>query len=176
MVRPKLKTYAKIAVRGTNIDIETALADLESQTIEFIRQIYIMGDRAYPLHFLFGQPNGHIKHYANNYARKTRKYEDYHTHLDGDELLEGQADTTVYEEQETPETQKAREVVDDGISMTLAEFRVLKFCLMNTTEAKRPLNGLHVYLARNMGVVRARVTRIYKTATQRVVQEVRESM
>lgn len=176
MVRPKLKTYAKMAVRGSNIDIETALADLESETIGYIQHHYMMGEIAYPLHRLFSPQNGHITFYARNYAKKTRKWEDMNTLQDGDELREDQADTSTVEETETDETHQARLVVEDGISLSLSEYRVLKFCMTNTIEAKRPLNGLHVYLSRNMGVVRARVTRIFKVATEKVVDEVRSSL
>jgi hypothetical protein len=43
---------------------------------------------------------------------------------------------------------------------------------MNALEAKRPLNGLHVFLSQTMGVVRARVTKIYKDACDKTKKEV----
>lgn len=185
MVRPKLKTFAKLAIRGTNIDLDVALADLESQTIEYLQHYYVMGEIAYPLHYLFGQPNGVIRHFANNYARKTRKYEETHVldngnNGDNDEGKSGlsawdpQHDVTA-EEAETEMTRRARDIIEDGITLTLSEYRVLKFCLANAAEAKRPLNGLHVYLSRTTSVVRARVTKIYADATKKMVTEARSS-
>lgn len=173
MVRPKLKTFAKTSVRGTNIDLGVALADLESQTIEYIQQSYVMGEIAYILHYLFGQPNGVIRHFANNYARKTRKYEETHVLEDLEASDESAYDPyNPSDEHETDLTKAARSVIDDGVTLTLHEYRVLSFCLANATEAKRPLNGLHVYLSRTMKVVRARVTRIYKDASEKVAREV----
>lgn len=179
LVRPKLKNLAKAAVRGANIDIETALFDLEAQTIEYIQHHYVMGEIAYPLHYLFGQPNGVVRHFANNYARKARRYEAHHVFDDGDEVAGNtKNEEVVYpeverEEPETEATRAARDVLDDGVTLTLTEYRVAKFCLSNATEAKRPLNGLHVYLSRTMGVVRARVTRIWADSTKKLVKEVK---
>jgi len=181
MVRPILKKFAKRAIAGTNIDIETALADLESQTIEYLQHYYVMGEIAYPLHYLFGQPNGVIRHFSNNYARKTRRYEETHVLSDTSEPEAGSAweaqqpSPDEQEELETEVTRAARAVIDDGMTLTLPEYRVLKFCLTNAMEAKRPLNGLHVYLARNMGVVRARVTRIFADAGKKLVAETQNS-
>ena len=179
LVRPKLRTLAKNAVRGVNIDIDIALADLESQTIEYLQHHYIMGEIAYPLHYLFGQPNGVVRHFANNYARKARKYESHHAFTDGDELAgNSKHDEHVIPEEpgtttDTDETREARKVLEDGITLSLHEYRVARFCLHNATEAKRPLNGLHVYLAKTMGVARARVTRIWADSAKKLVREVR---
>lgn len=180
MMRPILKKFAKQAIRGTHIDAETALADLESQTIEYLQHFYVMGEIAYPLHYLFGQPNGVIRHFANNYARKTRRYEETHVlDLDFPDAAETPDENAVRpdaeDESETEATRAAREVIDDGITLTLPEYRVLKFCLSNAIEAKRPLNGLHVFLSHTMGVVRARVTKIYADSTKKLVAEVRST-
>lgn len=178
MVRPKLKIYAKIAIRGTNIPMAVALADMESQTIEYLQQIYVMGDRAYPLHFLFGDKNGYIKHFANNYARKTRKFEATHFLERGDRKRDdGYGDPQwdareEPDEEETETTRRAREVVDDGLTLTLSEYRVMKFCMSNASDAKRPLNGLHIYIARAMGCSRARVTKVFADCRKKLISEV----
>ena len=180
MVRPALMKAAKKAIQGTNIDMATAMTDFESKTIEYLQNLYVMGDRAYPMHFLFGLPNGYIRRFANNYAKKTRRYEAMeHLLLDDksrNQIERHEEHTQTEEETETAETKVAREVIEDGISLTLHEYRILKFCLSNATEAKRPLNGLHVYLARTMGCARARVTKIFADASKRVVQETKASL
>lgn len=180
MVRPKLKMLAHQAVRDSAIDLEVALADLESQTIEYLQHYYVLGEIAYPLHYLFGQPNGVMRHFANNYARKTRKYEDSCVLFDDNKAIQSRLEADLAlnvdkEETHTRETQIARSVVDDGLSLSLLEYRVLKFCMHNALEARRPLNGLHVYLARTMNLVRARVTRIFKDACDKVREETHNS-
>lgn len=194
MIRPKLKALAKIAVSGTGIAIETALADLESQTIEYIQTRFILGEVTYPLHFLFGTPNGWMYRFANNYAKKTRRWEDTHTLFDnrpgrwkerGEEarnknafylgVIDEQAIEAWEEaqaEQETEETSTARKIIDDGLTLSSQEYLIVQFCLENATEARRPLNGLHVYLAKLTGMPRAKVTKIAKDAFEKVKAEV----
>lgn len=203
MVRPKLKSFAKLAIRGTSIDMDTAIADMESETINYIQHHYVMGEVAYPLHRLFSPQNGHITFYARNYAKRTRLFEDNHVLDSGDEVhpqgTEGGAKTPLWDRQrytglhgrpvgpcddvtidededtQTEMTRVARAIIDDGITLSLSEYRVLAFCLANAGDAKRPLNGLHVYLARTMGAVRARVTKMYADATRKLVEETRAS-
>lgn len=177
MVRPKLKTYAKIAIKGTSIDLDIALADLESATIEYIQNHYMMGEIAFPLHYLFGHPNGVIYHYANNYGKKTRRYEDTHElHSEGQDEDGGEdyAPPPDEEENETEETRRAREIIDDGVTLTGEEYQVLQFCLANAAEGKRPLNGLHIYISKVTGIPRTKVAKIYKDATEKVVQAVKD--
>lgn len=175
MLRPKLRTLARFALRGTNITMDVIMADLESATIEALMKNYVMGEIAYPLHYLFGHPNGVIRHYANNYGKKARKYQEAHylvaSALD---LIDAQTSLTYNGElQGNDKATRAREVIEDGMTLSAVEYRVIKFCLDNATEAKRPLNGLHVHLARTMGVIRARVTKVYSDATKKVVAAVR---
>lgn len=172
MVRPKLKLLAKKAIYGTNIDMDVALADMESATIEYIMKNFILGERGYPLHYLFGERNGVMRHYASNYARKTRRWDETFV-LHGD-TIEEEAFDPYQDDEQSDVTTKAREVIDDGMTLNLAEYRTLKFCMTNASEAKRPLNGLHVYLSRAMGVVRARTTRIYSDACKKLKEAVQE--
>jgi hypothetical protein len=178
MLRPKLRALARFAVRETHLNVDMVVTELESATIEALLKNYVMGEIAYPLHYLFGHPNGVIRHYANNYVKKVRRYED--THVIVANLAEQVTDTYeafVDEEDDTTRrTRIAREVIDDGITLNAIEYRVLKFCLTNATEARRPLNGLHVHLAKTMGVVRARVTKIYADALRKVNAAVEEKM
>lgn len=174
MLRPKIRTLARFALRGTNISMDVVMSDLESATIEALMRNYVMGEIAYPLHYLFGHPNGVIRHYANNYGKKARRYQESHflvaSALD---LIDAHALSSYESEpQESERAQRARAVIEDGVTLTASEYRVLKFCLENATEAKRPLNGLHVHLAHTMGVIRARVTKVYSDAAKKVVAAV----
>ena len=181
MVRPALRNFAKSAIRGVNIDPDVALKDFESKTIEYLQTKYVMTDRAYPLHFLFGKHKGWIRKYALNYATKTREFEETHYLQKDDFTNEGEfvgtseLEAAYYvdqpEEEETDLTRMARQVIDDGLTLSLQEYRVMKFCMQNAHDAKRPLNGLHVYLARVTGMPRAKVTKIYADAQKKVVSE-----
>ena len=180
MLRPELKNLTQWAIRGTNIDAGMALADLESYTIELILKKYVMGGVAYPLHWLFGRPHGYINLYANNYAKKTRQYESMQllsgrNEEDEDDSSEPFYDPRDEEEDTTKSTRVARDIIDDGITLTLQEYRILKFCLSNASDAKRPLSGLHVYLGQKTGLGRAKVTRIMKDASDVLVRAVQEA-
>lgn len=175
MLRPKLKTYAKIATRGTSIDLTTALLDLESITIQYLQNRYLMGEIAYPLHYLFGIPHGVIYYFANNYAKKARKYEDTFV-LEDRVLNEDIADDESLEETETKATHVAREVLEDGLTLNILEYRVMKFCLTNALDAKRPLNGLHIYLGKTTGIGRARVTKAMADAKGKLLEETQSSL
>lgn len=185
MVRPKLRVFARQAIRDTNLDFDVALADMESHTIDYIRRYYVMGEIAYPLHYLFGHPQGVMRHFTNNYARKSKRYEETHVLDDASMTWEEQSDANAMrmeaeDEDDTAETtsdvtRRARDIIEDGLTLTSQEYRVMKFCMMNATDAKRPLNGLHVYLSRTMGIPRAKATKVYADATRRVVQETRAS-
>lgn len=174
MVYPKLKTLAEYAIRGTNIDLDTALADLQSMTIELIQKTYVMGDVAYPLHFLFGEPKGRILLYAKNYARSEKRFDEHHAlyanpnDVEEEEGYDPQSD----EDTTTDSTRIARDVLDDGLTLTLQEYRVLSFCLANASDQKRPVNGLHVYLGRVMAQPRAKITKLSSDATEKLKKEV----
>jgi len=177
MVRPKILKLSKYAIRHTSISMDTAVADFESQAFEELRTKYVMGAVAYPLHFLFGTPNGHLFRYANNYGKKTRRFESTHSYGLKEGALEGLL-TSAYTVTENPEalgpnptTQMARNVVEDGLTLSLLEYRIFKFCMTNAGEARRPLHGLHVFLSRSLNVNRARITRIYSDAVAKVSAE-----
>ena len=176
MLRPKLRALARFAIRGTSLELDLVVAELESATIEALLKNYVMGEIAYPLHYLFGHPNGVIRHYANNYAKKARRYEDTYTIVSNLAEQIKDAYEIEHEEEDTKRTRIARDVLEDGITLNVVEYRVMKFCLTNATEARRPLNGLHVHLAKTMGVVRARVTKIYADATRKLQAAVEERM
>jgi hypothetical protein len=61
-------------------------------------------------------------------------------------------------------------IIDDGVTLNSNEFRVIKFCMANANEANntRHIDGLHIYLAKLMGVSRPRITRLYKRAKDKI--------
>lgn len=111
-----------------------------------------------------GEPQ-HVNYAASNRVHGTSwdaileggdslRYDPY-TVQDGDDTLMGRQVT---------------EIIEDGITLNSNEFRVIKFCMTNANEANntRHIDGLHIYLARLMGVSRPRITRLYKRAKDKI--------
>jgi hypothetical protein len=67
--------------------------------------------------------------------------------------------------------QEVMEIIDDGVTLNANEYRVLKFCLQNANEGNeiRMVDGLHINMARSMGVSRPRVTRLYKRGRDKLI-------
>lgn len=198
MVRPALKAFSKKAIRNTAIEPDIALADFESKTIELLQNTYIQGEYGYPLHFLFGQPRGHIRLYSYNYAKDERKNNDHMFLQKSDSLqtwdsLQNKHPTEVDDMAEfygparltgasgcsgsnethyqTDKTSAAREVIYDGVTLDSTSFRVASFCLTNASEAKRPLSGLHVYMSKVTNIPRTKVTKIWSDSCKLLQEE-----
>lgn len=193
LVRPKLKTYSKRIQQSARIDRHEVMTDLESATIETIHKLYVLGGVGFPLHFLFSPKMGHIRFFAINYVKKLRKFGDFHSF--GDEVSVGSEGTQVEDmswnnspglvskswnshydpRDETDETdiytQRVRAIVDDGLTLNLSEYKTLKFCLDNAGKGKKPFNGLHLYLAKQMNVNRARISVVSSEAIEKVKVE-----
>lgn len=59
------------------------------------------------------------------------------------------------------------EAVDDGVSLTLAEYRVMQFCLANANtfdNARSLVTGLHGFLADHAGIQRKTISKYYRSA------------
>jgi hypothetical protein len=65
---------------------------------------------------------------------------------------------------------KALDIVDDGVTFPLSEYRVLRFCLTNANDAASvPTAGLHQHLSKTMRSSRKSVTRLYGLAQRRLL-------
>jgi hypothetical protein len=63
------------------------------------------------------------------------------------------------------------DIIEDGLTLNANEYRALRFCLHNANDSNdiRMIDGLHIHLARMMGVSRPRVTRLYKRGKDKIV-------
>lgn len=62
------------------------------------------------------------------------------------------------------------DVVDDGVTLSLAEYRIVAFCLANAREdSGQPIAGLHQAMARRMRLRRKAVTRLYGLGIRRLL-------
>ena len=68
------------------------------------------------------------------------------------------------------------EIIEDGTTLNMNEYRVLSFCLSHANESNksRLIDGTHTYLATIMGVSRPRITRLYSVARKKIVSIARE--
>lgn len=189
MLRPKLLREATSVMKGLDpqdghVDFDAVMADLESAVIVALVHHYIVGEIAYPLYYLFGPRSGVVTHFAAAYAQRQRKQqrtfvlaEDVYAHVHGHEepaAPEDDIDARLDRARTRDVIATARQVIDDGLSLSLDEFRVMRFCLTNADEtSKRPTNGLHAHIATRMGLVRSWVTKLAADATRKIVDRTR---
>lgn len=198
LLRPKILNTAQFIERGIapiKLERDTIIRDLESAIIMDLIKRYRLGDRAYPLTYLFG-PRGSIYGFALKYIEENNAYyekhtyhqplkfedfEDYLTQLNAIEsmptlpLQYGNAGNEV-----EPETNSFDDIitdvmnfVHDGHTLTLPQYRIMSFCLRNAnTNAVNPTRNLHAYLAGIFGVARILVSRHYMTAARKLIERV----
>lgn len=75
-----------------------------------------------------------------------------------------------YDNGESEMSRQVMSIIEDGATLNSNEYRVIKFCMTNANEANstRHIDGLHIYLAKLMGVSRPRITRLYKRAKDKI--------
>lgn len=77
---------------------------------------------------------------------------------------------------EAPSVTTALNLLKDGVTLNLQEYRILAFCLRNANTntpkvtSRSAARGLHVYLSKIMKLHRTRVTRLYANATRRLIE------
>jgi hypothetical protein len=74
------------------------------------------------------------------------------------------------EDNESEMSQRITDIINDGITLNSNEYRVITFCMSNANESNntRHIDGLHIYLAKLMGVSRPRITRLYKRSKDKL--------
>jgi hypothetical protein len=194
MVEPKIRSLAYATKRALrNATVEELVLEMKSVAVESLLQRFVLGDIYHPLHWLFGEPDGAVVRWAQRKVRDARKESRRTFHFEAaadlDESLiranylssnkrvtSGPADhareSSEYDLR-AAERERASRVLatlDDGISLTAREYRVLSFCLSNAHEGARwATNGLHLELAARLGVSRSYVTRVYGEAIRRLI-------
>lgn len=198
LLRPKvlkMTGWIQRTIAPDHIDQDELIADMESATIEYLLCNYDMGEVAWPLHYLFGYPNGVMRGWAMNFTNKIRRHNKTHYSygLDDDEggddlesrvaqlnrqltrigtpmLLAG----PMYDEQldapvERAPMHAALRAVDDGVTLGLSEYRVLQFCL-NNANPSGSVRGLHSWLAGHADVKRKTITKYYRLGGYRAIE------
>lgn len=197
LLHPKIISTAQFIERGIapfKVERDVIIGDLQSTIITDLLHRYRLGDRAYPLLYLFG-PRGSIYGYALKYVQETRDYYSKHDYRQSDDYVDFEdylsklnaTDTThtlplAYENTLAP-TQPtgdfddivtdALNYVHDGETLTLAQYRVMAFCLRNASVTpEKPAWNLQTYLAGVSNLSRVSLARHYLTATRKLVERV----
>lgn len=202
LLRPKIGKIVQGIMRNIGAvspDPYEVESDVRAAIVEYLLVHYQMGELAFPLYFLFGGKSGVMYRWSLAYAAKVRRswkdtYPIGNIGPNDDGELEARlarvnaaaTDGAVSgwsphqdPEHETHErldgqgmVEQAMRIVQDGTTFSLAEYRVLAFCLRNANDrgARRPIDGLHAFLADQMGVPRSRVTRLFREATETLTE------
>lgn len=194
LLAPKLKSLAKfIRDRCSVLDEDELYGELQSACIEYILVDYKLGERAWVLQYLFAYPRGVMSGWALKYVtrsnsdKRTKQIRlsahtdhgvgssDFETELRNTNMIvtsgrirSGPPDITAHVE-DSDDTdipvQSALRVVDDGVTLSSKEYRVMRFCLSHDDD------GMHVWLADRMNVDRSSgVSRVLKKAAGKVVE------
>lgn len=167
MLRPKLlRTVQSIRymAAGAEVDGDTVLADVESTVVEMLLRHWILGELAFPLHYLFGIQSGVMNRWARAYAARLRRTAGRETV----EIQEGDLvdDGAGYDDRAA----KARVLIHDGVTLSTLEFRVLHFMIEHAEPGKRPNTASLTFLERTTGLSRAALNDIFATAARRIAQ------
>jgi len=178
IIRPKLQRVASNLLKdttGNRSDAADIMAELEAQTIEQLMHHYVMGEKLHPLRWLFSHPSGAITRWGTNYRRAMWRRQRAEVLVDS-EVLDQRAtedDAPVEYDQDAESrarTLAAMQLVRDGLTFPLHEYRVLRFFLRNAAEeGAKPHFGLATVLANATGMSRKTVELTYTLATRRLL-------
>lgn len=197
LLRPgmiRLLNYIKQSGNYPGIDMDQLLSDMQATTIEYLLYDYKIGDRGRATPYLFDPQQGFLTKWIKWVVGKNRKFYAQHelynisdgsSSDDSENNLQLSSDInhrlsadSIYhdpyaDDSQSDLTQKVTQIIEDGVTLNSNEYRVIKFCLVNSNEtnATRHIDGLHIYLAKLMGVSRPRATRLYKRAREKLIEK-----
>ena len=189
IVDPKVQEVARGLGRAIRYSARTAhrdlVAEIQSVVIEKLLTTYMMGEPIHPLYWLFGRPAGAVTAWAQRRQRAARRDKYRYGSLgtfDSDADLMKNSDAVVIPAHEYDEHAAERErlarvlaVLDDGLTLSALEYRVVAFCFRNAREStdrrqgSAPTRGLHAALAQRLDLPRATVTRVYGEAVRKLL-------
>ena len=196
MLQPKIEAIANFISRRCDVaDRPELVAEIQSAIIEYLISEYKLGERAWPLHYLFAKPRGVITGWALKYIERRRaeqqrfanlsltpdiEFEEAITELNAQitrgQIQSGPAALAPPEEPPEPPARTpiaaALSHVDDGLTLNAREYRVLQFCLRHAGDGETPVAGLHAYLATQLGLDRSTVSRVFRRACAKIIEVV----
>lgn len=172
MFRPQLQKMARQirdeSMNSHSLDYADLIAEMESVIVEHILDHYIIGEIAYFTYYLFGYPNGVMRKWIMWRVNNNRKFFSRHYLVD-EPIVEETYDP--YENQDNHKVQNALDHIEDGLTLRVSEYRVMKFCLKNAHDDRptRMVDGLHLYMAEKMEISRTRVTQHFRNAKNKLL-------
>lgn len=197
MLRPKLQTMTRrilsqtaAVAHATRVTSREVRAELEAAVFFGLRN-YTVGEPVGPLQWLFGR-SGAVQIAALRFLRDTRRHgglphparrcpsperaavfvaaaAEAMPTFASDAVVEPNGSESEDSDAAVDKIELALRIVDDGVTLPLDEYRVLRFCLTWADERRaRPVDGLLVHLARLRGVDRRRIESTYASAVRRL--------
>ena len=188
-----LISSTKKKVEDGTIDYKDMIAEMHAYVIECILSKYSLGELNPVTNFLFGQKTGYLPKWCVWYINRFFKWNE--KHVQSYDTDKNEEDDTYHEEDseqhytkltdkahvddqtidfEDPYTSSvvddAMKIVEDGITLNMHEYRVMKFALQNANDGNdvRMIDGIHIHQAHMMGVSRPRATRLFKRAREKL--------
>ena len=196
MIRPnliRLITNARHAVGSHYIDADNLLVDLESRVIESLISDdgYRIGEPAYLTEYLFGTnpKTGWVKKWISWAFSKSQRFHKRHTLVgvglktdpddeSGSVIINTASENLYYsyEPDDSDAIQSIMKIIEDGVTLSANEYRVISFCLVHANESNkaRLIDGTHTYLSSVMMVSRPRITRIFSVGRHKLTKSVRD--
>ena len=191
LLRPKLRKIARDVSRRVRVPFEEAYADASQVLVVSVMTRYVFGEHAPALVYLFDARYGALTRWAYHQARAATLSRSRFVSYGGtlsereeggdferrlrflnaavtDQQVQSGPPVPVVDADEASDTdQLARltETIEDGRTLSVREYRVLRFCLVNAEAG----GALKEYLAARLGVARSVVTRLYGLAFRRLV-------
>jgi hypothetical protein len=173
MLQPKVNSIASYIARRCHVsDIETLRLEIQSAVIMHLMTDYQLGERAWPLHYLFAKPKGVITGWSLRYIEKQQRLQRRETPLVDEDY--SYAAHTSHPDISEGYIHDALNLVEDGVTLSAREYRVFRFCLSHAGENNKSdessITGLHRYFASYIQWDRSRVSRTFRRAAQKLIE------
>lgn len=198
LLEPKVQSIVKFIYSKCNVpDRRTLHGEVQSQIVEYLLTEYKLGERAWPLHFLFARPKGVMTGWALRYIEKANSDQrvlaaGFEPGVEIEALVDDiNASITSGWITQSPDTppatdesddlrsdiplSSARRTVEDGVTLTTREYRVLRFMLTHAEDhglftATAPGYGMRSRLAQQLDWPKRTVSRIYQQACHKIIE------
>lgn len=198
LLEPKVQSIVKFICSKCNVpDRRTLHGEVQSQIVEYLLTEYKLGERAWPLHFLFARPKGVMTGWALRYIERANSDQrvlaaGFEPGVEIESLVDDiNASITsgrISQSPDVPSTtdepddlrsdiplNSANRTVEDGVTLTTREYRVLRFMLTHAEDhglftATAPGYGMRSRLAQHLDWPKRTVSRIYQQACHKIIE------
>lgn len=174
MIKPKLQKVTKHYSNVVWADFEVYeenIAEMQAAIYDAVKTSYRVSSVLYITPYLFNFPAGVISRWLRNKISASLKY--YKAHY--------LTDTISCDIQETEEMMyddyiyAVKDLIEDGVTLTTDEYRILKFLMMNAREDRHPLrmcDRLLNYVEATTKLSKIEVRSILKNAKEKLINRI----